>query len=159
MSVLLFRVDERLIHGQVVVAWARRLKPRRIIVVDDDLAANPMEQSIYRTGLPEGLSADFWSEEEALAGLPDVAASAEPVFVLTADLRTMARLARQGIRIAEINVGCLQRTVGRHAVLPYVCLDATDEKLIEELEVEGVRVIARDVPTGAPVRLGDRSRK
>ena len=56
MSVLLFRVDERLIHGQVVVGWARRLHPRRIIVVDDDVAADPNEQSIYRTGLPEGFA-------------------------------------------------------------------------------------------------------
>jgi PTS system mannose-specific IIB component/fructoselysine and glucoselysine-specific PTS system IIB component len=157
--VLLFRVDERLIHGQVVVGWARRLKPRRIIVVDDDLAADPMEQSIYRTGLPEGLVADFWSEEEAVARLPEAAASREPAFVLTAGLRTMANLARRGVSIPEINVGCLHRTAGRNPVLPYVCLDESDERLIEELEEEGVRVVARDVPTGAPVRLGDRSRE
>ena len=159
MSVLLFRVDERLIHGQVVVGWARRLHPRRIIVVDDDVAADPNEQSIYRTGLPDGIRADFWSEREAVSQLPDVAESGEPSFVLTADLRTMALLVRQGMPIAEINVGCLQRAAGRHPVLPYVCLDATDEQLIEELEGRGVRVVARDVPTGAAVRLGDRARK
>ena len=70
----------------------------------------------------------------------------------------MARLARHGMPIAEINVGCLHRAAGRRPVLPYVCLDATDEELIEELEDGGVRVVARDVPTGAPVRLGDRAR-
>jgi PTS system mannose-specific IIB component/fructoselysine and glucoselysine-specific PTS system IIB component len=159
MSVILFRVDERLIHGQVVVGWARRLHPRRIIVVDDDVAADSMEQSIYRTGLPDGLRADFWSEREALSQLPAVAASGEPAFVLTADLSTMARLARQGMPIAEINVGCLHRGAGRRPVLPYVNLDATDEQLIEELESKGVKVVARDVPTGAAVRLGERDRK
>ena len=159
MSVLLYRVDERLIHGQVVVGWARRLHPRRIIVVDDDVAADPNEQSIYRTGLPDGIRADFWSEREALAQLPAVVESGEPSFVLTADLVTMARLSRQGMPIAEINVGCLHRAAGRHPVLPYVCLDAKDEQLIDELESSGVRVVARDVPTGAAVRLGERDRK
>jgi hypothetical protein len=43
-------------------------------------------------------------------------------------------------------------------VLPYVSLDEGDERLIDQLEGEGVRVIARDVPTAAPVRLGERER-
>ena len=132
MSVLLFRVDERLIHGQVVVGWARRLHPRRIIVVDDDVAADPNEQSIYRTGLPEGLRGFLERARSRRAAL--ASPSREPAFVLTADLRTMARLARHGMPIAEINVGCLHRAAGRRPVLPYVCLDATDEELIEELE-------------------------
>lgn len=158
MSVLLFRVDERLIHGQVVVGWARRLRPRRIIVVNDELAEDPLEQSIYRTGIPEGIDADFWSERQAREGLPAAVDSDEPAFVLTADLASMARLARDGIRIEEINVGGIQRGEGRRRVLPYVSLDADDERLIEELEKGGVRVVARDVPTAAPVRLAERAR-
>lgn len=158
MSVLLFRVDERLIHGQVVVGWARRLRPRRIIVVNDELADDPLEQSIYRTGIPEGIRADFWTEREARAELPAAIDSDEPAFVLTADLATMGRLAQNGVRIGEINVGGIHRGAGRRRVLPYVSLDADDERLIEELERDGVRVVARDVPTAAAVRLAGRTR-
>jgi PTS system mannose-specific IIB component/fructoselysine and glucoselysine-specific PTS system IIB component len=159
MSVLLYRVDERLIHGQVVVGWARKLQPRRIIVVDGDLATDTLEQSIYRTGLPEGIRAEFWSERDAISMLPDVIESEEPAFVLTADLPTMARLARSGVPIEEINIGGIHRAEGRRRVLPYVSLDAGDEQLIEELEEGGVRVIARDVPTASGVRLGERARE
>jgi mannose/fructose/N-acetylgalactosamine-specific phosphotransferase system component IIB len=158
MSVLLFRVDERLIHGQVVVGWARKLRPRRIIVVDDELAGDAIEQSIYRTGIPDDIEADFLSEREAIATLPRVLDGEESAFVLTPDLPTMARLARLGVGIEEINVGCIHRGEGRRRVLPYVSLDAADEHLIDELEREGVRVVARDVPTAAPVRLGNRTR-
>jgi mannose/fructose/N-acetylgalactosamine-specific phosphotransferase system component IIB len=158
MSVLLFRVDERLIHGQVVIGWARTLRPRRIIVVDDDLSADPLEQSIYRTGLPEGIQADFLSEREALAVLPGVVEAAESAFVLTANLPAMARLARLGVAIEEVNVGCILRGEGRRRVLPYVSLDEGEERLIGELESEGVRVVARDVPTASPVRLVRRAR-
>jgi PTS system mannose-specific IIB component/fructoselysine and glucoselysine-specific PTS system IIB component len=158
MSVLLFRVDERLIHGQVVVGWARKLRPRRIIVVDDELAGDAIEQSIYRTGIPDDIEADFLSEREAIATLPRVLDAEESAFVLTPDLPTMARLARLGVAIEEINVGCIHRGEGRRRVLPYVSLDEADEHLIDELEREGVRVVARDVPTAASVRLGNRTR-
>lgn len=158
MSVLLFRVDERLIHGQVVVGWARSLNPRRIIVVDDELAGDPQEQSIYRTGLPDGIRADFWTERQAREELPAAVASREAAFVLTSSLGSMARIARNGVRIAEINVGGIHRREGRRRVLPYVSLDETDMRLIEELEKEGVRVIGQDVPTAPPVRLAERAR-
>ncbi|CAN5891574.1 PTS N-acetylgalactosamine transporter subunit IIB [soil metagenome] len=158
MSVLLFRVDERLIHGQVVVGWARKLRPRRIIVVDDELAGDTVEQSIYRTGIPDEIRADFLNETEAVAALLRALEETEPAFVLTADLPTMARLARGGVPIEEINVGCIHRGEGRRRVLPYVSLDEGDERLIEELERKGVRVVARDVPTAAPVRLDSGAR-
>jgi PTS system mannose-specific IIB component/fructoselysine and glucoselysine-specific PTS system IIB component len=158
VSVVLFRVDDRLIHGQVVVGWARTLRPRRIIVVDDDLSRDALEQSIYRTGIPGGIDADFWSERQAAEMLPAVIESRDRAFVLTADLPTMARLARLVTGIEEINVGCIHRGEGGRRVLPYVSLDEGDERLIDQLEGEGVRVIARDVPTAAPVRLGERER-
>ena len=117
MSVLLFRVDERLIHGQVVVGWARSLNPRRIIVVDDELAGDPQEQSIYRTGLPDGIRADFWTERQAREELPAALASKEPAFVLTSSLASMARIARDGTRIEEINVGGIPGTESPWAFL------------------------------------------
>ena len=52
MSIALYRVDERLIHGQVVVAWGNLLHPERIVVVDDALADSTWEQELYTLGLP-----------------------------------------------------------------------------------------------------------
>ena len=156
MSVVLFRVDERLIHGQVVVGWARALRPRRIIVVDDSLSEDVLEQSIYRTGIPEGIDADFWSESEAIRALPAVLRSSERAFVLTADLATMARLTLQVEGIDEVNVGCIHH--GGRRVLPYVRLDEGDDRLIDEMSDRGVRIVARDVPSSAPTRLGAQAR-
>lgn len=156
MSVVLFRVDERLIHGQVVVGWARKLRPRRLIVVDDALAEDQLEQSIYRTGIPEGMDAEFWSEREAVRLLPAVLESSERAFVLTSDLATMAHLTLQVEGVEEVNVGCIHH--GGRRVLPYVRLDEGDERLIDEMANRGVRVVARDVPSSAPTRLGARAR-
>jgi PTS system mannose-specific IIB component/fructoselysine and glucoselysine-specific PTS system IIB component len=157
MTVALFRVDERLIHGQVVVGWGRRLRPRRVIVVHDGIAASVAEQEIYRSGLPAGIDAQFWSESAAVEWLPEIMESDEPAFVLTEDLPTMWRLAAGGVPIAEVNVGGLHAAPGRERVLPYVCLGAEDVQRIRDLEAAGVRVTAQDVPTAAPVRLLERA--
>lgn len=153
MSVLAFRVDERLIHGQVVVGWGRALGLRRIVVVDDELAAEPLEQEIYRTGLPEEIRADFWDVETAVERLPALLESDERTLVLAEGLRTMWRLAVEGIPIGEVNVGGVHAAPGRRRILPYVCLDPEDEARVRDLEAAGVVVVARDVPAAPGVRL------
>ena len=156
MSVLLFRVDERLIHGQVVVGWGRPLGVRRIVVVDDRLAAEPGEQEIYRTGLPESMRAEFWTVETAVDRLPEAVDDDVPTVVLTEDLATMWRLAVEGVPIEEVNVGGLHAGPGRRRVLPYVCLAPEEEDRVRSLEAAGVRVTARDVPGAESVRLAER---
>lgn len=153
MTVRLFRVDERLIHGQVVVGWARAFGVSRIVVVDGDLARAPAEQEIYRSGLSEGMEADFWDVETAVRRLPGLMEAAEPAIVLAESLETMWRLAVEGVPIEEVNVGGIHAAEGRRRVLSYVCLDPEDERRIRDLEAAGVRVTARDVPGADEVRL------
>ncbi|MGH7564715.1 MAG: PTS system mannose/fructose/N-acetylgalactosamine-transporter subunit IIB [Gemmatimonadota bacterium] len=153
MTVVLFRVDERLIHGQVVVGWGRRLGVERVVVVSDELAAAPTEQEIYRAGLPETIQSDFWSEETAATRLPEAMESEERLLILASDLATMWRLAVAGVPIHEVNVGGLHAAAGRESVLPYVYLDAEDRGRVRDFEAAGVRVTAQDVPGAPRVRL------
>lgn len=153
MTVVLFRVDERLIHGQVVVGWGRRLEAESLVVVSDELAGSPAEQEIYRSALPNGLEACFWSEDTAVARLPEVMDSEARILVLTPDLATMWRLAVAGIPIREVNVGGLHAGSGRESVLPYVYLGPEDRQRVRDFEAAGVRVTAQDVPGATRVRL------
>jgi PTS system mannose-specific IIB component/fructoselysine and glucoselysine-specific PTS system IIB component len=153
MTIALFRVDERLIHGQVVVGWGRRLDPDRVIVINDGLADSAFEQEIYRAGLPAGIEAIFWSVDEAVVRLPAVADADETALVLTEDLTTMVRLVRGGVRIVEVNVGGIHAAPGRERVLDYVCLGVEERRRIAELEEAGVRVTAQDVPSAPSVPL------
>ena len=50
MSIVLFRVDERLLHGQVVIGWGNQLRPDRYLVVDEKLTVSGWEQDLYRLG-------------------------------------------------------------------------------------------------------------
>jgi mannose/fructose/N-acetylgalactosamine-specific phosphotransferase system component IIB len=59
MPIVLCRVDERLIHGQVVVGWGTNLHVRRIVVADDELADSAWEQELYRAGVPDEVRPSF----------------------------------------------------------------------------------------------------
>ena len=153
MTVVLFRVDERLIHGQVVVGWGRRQAVAHLVVVSDELTMSPVEQEIYRTGLPASIRVDFWSEREAASQLTGAMESEERFLVLTPDLGTMWRLFEAGVPIREVNVGGLHAAPGRRPVLPYVYLGAEDRQRVLDLEAAGIRVTAQDLPGAPRVRL------
>jgi mannose/fructose/N-acetylgalactosamine-specific phosphotransferase system component IIB len=154
MSIVLFRVDERLIHGQVVVGWGAELHPNRIVVVDDDIAASQWEQELYAMGLPAEVTPAFEAVATARAHLPGWRAGAERVVVLTRDVTTMRRLAEGGgMRGDEVNIGGIHYAPGREAILPYVYLSGTEIEQINGLAGEGVRITARDLPGARRVDL------
>lgn len=154
MSVVLYRIDERLIHGQVVIGWGSRLHPDRIVVVDDGLAVSPWEQELYGMGVPDGVQADFEPVETALERLPGWQSGGQRVMILTRDIPTMNRLAATGLlRGEEVNIGGLHHAPGRKRVLRYLFLSDRDRDELLQLSGHGVQIEARDVPGGRSIGL------
>lgn len=154
MGIVLCRVDERLIHGQVTVAWGGYLHPDRYVVVDDALAESEWEREIYRLGVPEGAASDFLDVESARARLPDWRSSPERVFLLTRSLDQMIRLGGEGGFQGEaVNLGGIYHAEGRRQVLSYLYLSDADRGRISSLLSEGVKVEAQDLPS-SPVHDG-----
>lgn len=154
MSIVLFRIDERLIHGQVVVAWGGALHPDRIVVVDDELAVSAWEQELYVLGVPDEVTAEFASVEDARTRIDAWRASADRVIVLARDVATMLRLGRGGLLNGdEINVGGIHHAPDRREVLPYVFLSDREAIGLRELAAQGAEVSARDLPAARRVPL------
>ena len=154
MAIVLYRVDERLIHGQVVVGWATRLHPTRIIVVDDELAQSPWEQELYCLGLPGDLTTEFDDVAHARAQLNEWRSGTDRVMILTRDVRTMRRLGEAGLlKGEEINLGGIHYAAGRTAVLPYLYLSEEERQEMAALSADGAVVSARDLPGGKRVDL------
>lgn len=147
MPIALFRVDERLIHGQVTVGWGGRLHPTRYVVVDDQIRESTWEQELHRLGAPPEASTEFASVAEARDRLEEWEASTEVTFLLTQDVATMLDLARGGrLEGRVVNLGGIHHSPGRRKVLFYLFLDTADEERIAALTAEGVEVTAQDLP-------------
>lgn len=156
MAILLYRVDERLIHGQVLVSWGAKLQPQRIIVVDDQLATSTWEQELYALGLPEDLEVTFTNVADARVRLQEWRADPRRSLLLARDLGTMRGLARGGALSGErVNIGGIHYAAGRERVLPYVFLSAADCGVLEQLAAENVEVVAQDLPGSKAVALAD----
>lgn len=156
MPIVLYRVDERLIHGQVTVGWGSTLEPDRIIVVDDELADAPWEQDLYRLGVPDRVEVEFLGVEDARDALGGWREDELRSILLARDVRTMRRLAEGGALEGErVNIGGIHHAAGRQAVLPYVYLGAEEREELRALEDAGVEVSAQDLPGSRRVSLDE----
>jgi mannose/fructose/N-acetylgalactosamine-specific phosphotransferase system component IIB len=160
MSIVLLRVDERLIHGQVVVGWGLPLQADRIVVVDDGIAESSWEQELYCLGVPPEMEASFSSVEEARREMGAWRGDENRRIVLVRDLATLERLAADG-RVGDIeaNLGGIHHAPGRDRVLPYLFLGDEERASLERLMGAGVRIAACDLPGSrsvpAPELIGE----
>lgn len=156
MPIALYRIDDRLIHGQVVVGWGQPLELRFIVLVDDDVASSEWEQELYRMGVPPEMSVHFHTVDDAAARLADFDRDPQPGIVLVGGIGTMERLVKAAPgQIRAVNVGGVHHSPGRTGRLRYVFLTGAEEAGLRAIEAQGVEVTAQDVPTARPVPLGE----
>lgn len=154
MPIALSRVDDRLVHGQVVIGWGRSLGIALIVLVDEGVAASAWEQDLYRMAVPAGVELRFATVAEAAARLDEWQASPVRTMLLTGDVETMVALHRAAPAIVhKINLGGIHHRPGRRERLPYVYLTDDELHALEEVQTSGAHVTAQDLPTTAPVAL------
>ena len=154
MTLVLNRIDDRLIHGQVVVGWGQPLDVRFIVLVDDGVAASEWEQELYRMGAPPEMDVYFLNVGAAVDELPRYRADSRPGILLTGDIDTMRRLVEGG-GISAINLGGIHHRTGRTQRLRYVFLNEDEETALRDIAARGVAVTAQDVPGARPIPLDD----
>lgn len=145
MSWSLHRIDDRLIHGQVLVAWGQRLDPARIWVVDDGVAASDWERELFREAAP-GIDVRVASVADAALAYAAESAASGGAFLLVRDLHTARRLAESVLGAREWNVGGLHYAPGKEKVNDYVYLDEADRADARVLLGMGATLSVQDVP-------------
>ena len=155
MTLSLLRVDDRLVHGQVVVGWAQALGAELVVLVDDTIRASDWERELYALGMPPGLGLTIASVAEAVERIREWVASPARTIVVTADIDTVARLCEASPDLKHVNVGGMHAGPGREERLPYVFMSPSEADTLRRLESKGVSITAQDVPTARPVSLRD----
>jgi mannose/fructose/N-acetylgalactosamine-specific phosphotransferase system component IIB len=154
MTLDLLRIDERLLHGQVIVGWGMRLQLEYYVIVDDEVAASEWEKDLYAAGLPDGADAIFVSLHEAIERFDELDAHPGRGALLTRTPATMRALADAGILDGRrVNLGGLHAGGDRRRVLPYVHLSPDEISDLKRIEVRSGAVSARDLPSAREVPL------
>jgi mannose/fructose/N-acetylgalactosamine-specific phosphotransferase system component IIB len=154
MALVLCRVDDRLVHGQVVIGWGRPLAVEFVALVDGGVATSQWEQDLYRMAVPPEMEVRFAGVDDGAAQLPRWEASAQRGLLLTGDIETMAALHHAHPAVVHrINLGGIHHRAGRRERLPYIYLTDDEARALVALETGGAEVFAQDLPTSSPVAL------
>lgn len=156
----LVRVDDRLLHGQVVLNWVRRLRPRRIAIVDDAVAADPFVRSVLEAVVPAGIA--LWIGRVAQAPtmlLEDPTASPDSTLVLLRNPTTARALYDAGVHYTALNVGCLAQTPQRWPLRPQVHLSLEESETLRYLASNGVTVYVQVLPSESAMSLDAATRR
>lgn len=142
------RIDDRLIHGQVVTLWVRQVNANEIWVVDDAVAADSFTQSLLQMVCPKDVTLSVLSVTAAGQALPQAQASmTRRILALVKRPSVVLRLVELGLSVSEINIGGMGAGPGRKGLYRSVSVSSDDVTDLKLLIGRGVRVYIQGIPT------------
>ncbi|MBP1890539.1 PTS system N-acetylgalactosamine-specific IIB component [Clostridium moniliforme] len=144
-NILLTRVDNRLIHGQVGVTWVNHLGANLILIANDEVSKDKVQQSLMEMVLPDAIQARFFSIDKTIKVIHK-AADRQKIFLVCKTPQDVLRLIEGGVPISEVNIGNMHFSEGKEQVSSTVSLDDDDKKTIRKIIDLGVKVEVRRVP-------------
>jgi mannose/fructose/N-acetylgalactosamine-specific phosphotransferase system component IIB len=147
MSVLLARIDDRYIHGQVVVGCCNSLPTRRLILCDDAVAADPFQSRLYAASVPETIEVEILPVAETAERITDLADEERAhTIVVTGGCCEMLALCELSPQIEEVCLGGLHHRRDTREVWPGFFLDEEDVRCLRALLDRKIRVVVQSVP-------------
>lgn len=144
--VILFRIDDRLIHAQVAIGWGRAMRPDRIVLADDVVSSTDWERELYAAAAAPDLAATVLSEREAVEQIAGGVFDSERIFLIVRGPREALRMIDAGLSTQEINVGGLHPRAGRRMITENVHADDAERAVLREIVKRGIRLESRALP-------------
>ena len=148
-QLLLARVDDRLIHGQVMTAWMKLLPAKEILIADDKVAKDPFMTQVLTMAAPAGVKVKVYSVEETAKALKD--GLKVPSIILAKTPLTYEKIVDLGAHIPEINIGGMGVSGDRTKFFRNISASEEEKRMLKELAEAGskigVRIIAEDSET------------
>ena len=149
MSIVLARIDDRFIHGQVTVGWSQKLRLDSIVLANDDIAADAWRSRVYAQSVPPEIEVAVLALAAAAARLQGQTDRSRPrTLLLTGSPVDTRELVVRGVPLLEINVGGMHYSAGKQELLPYVYVDRGDIEAFRALIADGCSLRAQQVPGG-----------
>ena len=151
MDIVLARIDDRFIHGQVTVGWSQVLRPDRLVLANNEIAADSWQSRVYSSAAPPEIRVSVLSTSQTVAALKSSNTPLgrdETGILLVGSPSDMYFIHNHGTRLVEVNVGGMHFVEGKKEMLPYVYVDRQDLTAFRSLLSSGSRLSARQLPAG-----------
>ena len=145
----ILRVDDRLIHGQVIAGWARPLGIQSIILASNRICQDEWACNAYRLAVPEGIKFSCVDLKRCITLLNEC--SNRKVMIIVESVNEAYDLVKEGLDVKEINIGGLGYKKGTRAIAPFIYLTPEDIKAVVRLYHMGVKVIGKQLPNSSTI--------
>ncbi|MEJ2052550.1 MAG: PTS sugar transporter subunit IIB [Calditrichaceae bacterium] len=146
MNIQLVRIDDRLIHGQVVIGWAGYLNTNQIILCEDSIAENDWEKELYLSIVPEHIKAKIMKTTELAEYIINSQSDLHKTIILVNSPKVIERLIQLGVPIEKVNVGGIHFKEGRKKLLNYLYLNEDEIESFRRCIKHGVEFDCQDIP-------------
>ena len=148
MEVTVLRIDDRLIHGQIVTKWINEAHASQILVVDDKVAGDKTLQMILKIGVPSGVKLTMLSKKEAIEFLAKDTSNDKALMLIRNPAEAEAFF-DLGFKIDEINLGNVSNTksvTGRTKLLDYIYVEEADIEALNKIKDRGINIVTKAIP-------------
>ena len=145
-DIVLSRIDERLVHGQVGVQWVGFADANIIVVVNDEVAEDSIQQNLMEMVLADGIAIRFWTVQKTIDTIHK-ASDRQRILLVCRTPKDFRQLVEGGVLISNINVGNMHYVDGKKQIAKTVSVDAEDVAEFEQLKALGVTCTIQGVPT------------
>ena len=148
-NILLTRIDNRLVHGQVGVTWTKTIGANLLLVANDEVSTDKLQQQLMAvTAKSSGAGIRFFSIEKT-AAIINRAAPSQKIFIICRTPKDVRRLVEAGVPLKDVNVGNMHFSEGKRALSKKVYVDDQDMEDLQYLSSKGLNVFIQDVPGDA----------
>jgi PTS system mannose-specific IIB component len=145
LNIVLTRIDDRLIHGQVITAWSKVTDANRIVIVDDEVAEEAFLVKVLKTAAPSNIKVDVFGINEASEVLKGES-QGEKLVILVKTPSVVISLINAGVDIKSLNVGGMGAGVGRKKFYKNISVSQEEKEEFKGLVELGVNVSIQIVP-------------
>lgn len=145
-NVLLTRIDERLMHGQIGSQWTKSLGANLLLIANDAVAADSFKQGIMNMAAPSGVATRFFSLQKTI-DIIDKASPDQKIFIIVENPQDALTLIEGGVPITKVNIGNMAMNSGKRQVGSSVAVDDADVEIFRKMKDRGIELTIQRVPS------------
>ncbi|OTQ54733.1 PTS system mannose/fructose/N-acetylgalactosamine-transporter subunit IIB [Gilliamella apis] len=152
MPINVARIDDRLIHGQVITTWVKNYDIEQVLVINDKVAGDKVQQSVLTMSAPPGLKVLVFGVQQFIEILKKTPIKKRTMLLFTNSIDVNA-LVEGGLSLEKVNVGGMRMQDGRHQLSRAVSVTPEEEQAFKNLIAKNIPVEVQMVPKDPIVDL------
>ncbi|OTQ71485.1 MULTISPECIES: PTS sugar transporter subunit IIB [unclassified Gilliamella] len=152
MPINVARIDDRLIHGQVITTWVKNYDIEQVLVINDKVAGDKVQQSVLTMSAPPGLKVLVFGVQQFIEILKKTPIKKRTMLLFTNSIDVNA-LVEGGLSLEKVNVGGMRMQDGRHQLSRAVSVTPEEEQAFKKLITKNIPVEVQMVPKDPIVDL------